>query len=97
MHVSFQDSTVPNADVRLNKFECRLPASASTVGHAFPSCLIVALPLPGVVVVDVRAAHARERKSRRPSPQPVKELYWKQFGGKPTEEDLRLMDPARVP
>ncbi|HXJ62006.1 MAG TPA: hypothetical protein VNU68_35665 [Verrucomicrobiae bacterium] len=36
-------------------------------------------------------------KAVGPRLNPFKELYWKQFGGKPTEEDLRLMDPARVP
>jgi arylsulfatase len=30
-----------------------------------------------------------------PKINPFKKLYWQQFGGQPTEEDLRLMDPAR--
>ncbi len=32
-----------------------------------------------------------------PAVNPFKEQYWKQFGGNPTPEDLRLMDPARIP
>jgi len=29
-----------------------------------------------------------------PKINPFKELYWKQFGGGPTAEDLKRMDPA---
>ena len=31
-----------------------------------------------------------------PKINPFKELYWKQFGGGPTEEELRQMDPSRA-
>ncbi|MFM1767675.1 MAG: hypothetical protein RJA22_204 [Verrucomicrobiota bacterium] len=36
---------------------------------------------------------------RAPGPKvnPFKELYWQQFGGGPSEEDRRLMDPAQNP
>jgi arylsulfatase len=29
-----------------------------------------------------------------PTINPMKALYWKQFGGGPTEEDMKLMDPS---
>lgn len=32
-----------------------------------------------------------------PRMNPFKELYWRQFGGGPTDEDLRQMDPAQNP
>ena len=35
--------------------------------------------------------------ARGPAINPFKELYWRQFGGGPGEEDLRLMDPAQNP
>lgn len=36
-------------------------------------------------------------KARGPKVNPFKELYWKQLGGGPSDEDARLMDPARNP
>jgi arylsulfatase len=35
--------------------------------------------------------------AKGPKVNPFKELYWKQFGGEPSEEDLKLMDPDRNP
>jgi arylsulfatase len=34
--------------------------------------------------------------AKGPKMNPFKELYWRQFGGGPTAEDLRLMNPSRV-
>jgi arylsulfatase len=36
-------------------------------------------------------------KAQGPRQNPFKELFWRQFGGGPSEEDLRLMDPDRNP
>ncbi|MBI4664568.1 MAG: arylsulfatase [Verrucomicrobia bacterium] len=36
-------------------------------------------------------------KAIGPKLNPFKELFWKQFGGGPSEEDLREMDPKRIP
>ena len=35
-------------------------------------------------------------KAVGPRLNPFKELFWKRFGGQPSEEDLRLMDPKRA-
>jgi arylsulfatase len=35
-------------------------------------------------------------KAVGPAINPFKELYWKQFGGGPSAEELRRMDPARI-
>jgi arylsulfatase len=45
---------------------------------------------------SVQPCLVNERASG-PRLNPFKELYWKQLGGEPSEEDLRLMDPARNP
>ena len=40
-----------------------------------------------------RATDAGQRKAVGPKLNPFAELYWKQFGGGPTEEDYKRMDP----
>lgn len=44
---------------------------------------------------DVRPGMVNE-SAALPAMNPFKELYWKQFGGGPSEEDLRLMAPDRA-
>ena len=67
-------------------------------------CSAVALSFPRVgksadavfQTLEQSAASAGERKCRWAKISPMKELYWKQFGGGPDEALLKKMDPNRT-
>ena len=46
-------------------------------------------------MVGFRATSTRQRKRGWSEINPFKLLYWRQFGGGPSEELLRKMDPER--